>query len=137
MQDHNISIKTSSTKEDDFCPERRKDQLCIAIRNIILEEKAYRNPSTNRDILIKHLGTNKDLFVDAFQYCFGMSFSECINDLRLKDTILLLEQSDLPIETISEKVGFGTVRTLQRQFRIKYNMSPKNYRKQLKENQNK
>lgn len=137
IQNNEILNKTSFTaidnveEEDDdhFCPERRKDQLCIAIRDIILKEKAYRNPSISRDSLIERLGTNKDLFVEAFQYCFGMSFPEFINGLRLKDAITLLEQSDLSIEAISEKVGFGTVRTFQRQFQTKYDMSPKDYRK--------
>ncbi len=122
----------SADETDDsphFWPEKRKDQLCSAIRDIILKEKIYRNPSINRNFLINRLNTNKDLFIESFQYCFEMSFSELINTLRLKDAIILLEQSDLSIEVISEKVGFGTVRTFQRQFRSKYNMSPKEYRK--------
>lgn len=133
MQDKDFLNKISADEKDDFCPEKRKDQLCVAIRNIILIEKNYRNPKTNRNYFIERLGTNKDLFVEVFQHCFGMSFTECINNLRLKDSILLLERSDLSIEAISEKVGFGTVRTFQRQFQAKYNMSPKNYRKSLKE----
>lgn len=115
--------------DDDLCPERRKDQLCIAIRDLLLKEKVYRDSAMTRDNLIERLGTNKELFIDAFQYCFGMSFSEYVNSLRLKDAIILLEESDLTIEEIAEKVGFGTVRTLQRQFQSKYNMSPKDYRK--------
>lgn len=112
-----------------LCPETRKDQLCMAIRDTLLKEKAYRDPTITRDQLIARLGSNKDLFIDAFQYCFGMSFPEYLNFLRLKDAITLLEGSDLTIEEISEKVGFGTVRTFQRQFQSKYNMSPKDYRK--------
>lgn len=115
--------------DDDFYPETRKDQLCLAVRDILLKEKAYRNPNLTRDYLIDYLGTSKELFVDAFRNCFGMSFSEYLNFLRLKDGITLLEKSDLSIEEISEKVGFGTVRTFQRQFQTKYNMSPKDYRK--------
>lgn len=124
--------RASSDREDEndnLCPERRKDQLCIAIRDMLLKEKTYRDPQITRDGLIERIGTNKELFIDAFQYCFRMSFSECINFLRLKDAITLLEGSDLSIEEISEKVGFGTVRTFQRQFQSKYNMSPKDYRK--------
>lgn len=112
-----------------LCPETRRNQLCIAIRKIILKEKAYRDPNMTRDNLIELLGTNKELFIDAFQYCFEMSFPEYLNLLRLKDAITLLEQSDLSIEEISERVGYGTVRTFQRQFQNKYNMSPKDYRK--------
>ncbi|MFC4672571.1 helix-turn-helix domain-containing protein [Dysgonomonas termitidis] len=49
--------------------------------------------------------------------------------LRLKESVILLEQSDLTIEEIAEKVGFGTVRTFQRQFMAMYNTSPTDYRK--------
>ena len=115
--------------EDGFCPDTRKDKLCIAIRDILLKDKAYRNPNLTRDQVIESLGTNKDLFIEAFQYCFHTSFSEYINILRLKDAISLLERSDLPVEEISEKTDFGTVRTFQRQFQAKYNMTPKDYRK--------
>lgn len=115
--------------DDDLCPEKRKDQLCIAIRDMLHKEKVYRDQTITRDSIVERLGTNKELFIGAFQYCFDMSFSEYVNSLRLKDSITLLEESDLTIEEISEKVGFGTVRTFQRQFQTKYNMSPKEYRK--------
>ena len=113
---------------DEFCPESRKDKLCIAIRDLILRDKAYRNPGITRDYVIERLGTNRELFVEAFMYCFGMSFPEYINTLRLKDAVTLLQQSDLTIEEISEKTGFGTVRTFQRQFQTRYGMSAKDYR---------
>ena len=115
--------------DDGFCPESRKDKLCVAIRDFILHDKAYRNPAISRGYVIEHLGTNRELFVEAFMYCFGVSFSAYISRLRLKDAVTLLEQSDLSIEDISEKTGFGSLRTFQRQFRTKYNMSPKEYRK--------
>lgn len=124
-------VNEKDNASDNFCPDTRKDQLCIDIRDILLKEKAYQNPSLSRDIMIERLGTNKELFIDAFQYCFKTSFSEYINYLRLKDSIILLEQSDLTIEDISERVGFGTIRTFQRQFQTKYNMSPKAYRNSI------
>ena len=114
--------------ENGFCPEMRKDKLCIAIRDALLKDKIYRHPTLTRDDLIERLGTNRALFIEAFHYCFSMSFSDYVNILRLKDAVTLLEQSDLSIETISEKIGFGTVRTFQRQFNAKYNMTPKDYR---------
>jgi AraC-like DNA-binding protein len=57
-----------------------------------------------------------------------MHFSEYIIELRLRDAVVMLEASDVPIIEISEKVGFGTLRTFQRQFTAKYNISPKDYR---------
>ncbi|MDR1201041.1 MAG: helix-turn-helix domain-containing protein [Tannerellaceae bacterium] len=115
--------------DDDLCPESRKNELCIAIRDIILKDKAYRDPALTRDLLVERLGTNKNIFIDAFQYCFNIPFPEFINNLRLKDTITLLEESDLSMDEISQKAGFGSLRTFQRQFQNKYNMTPKEYRK--------
>ncbi len=122
--------------DDGFCPDTRKDRLCIAIRDLLLKDKAYRNPVLTRDYMVDHLGTSKELFSDAFQYCFGMPFNDYINSLRLKDAVRLLEQSDLPVQAISEKVGFGTIRTFQRQFQARYNMSPMDYRSQRKSDDN-
>jgi AraC-like DNA-binding protein len=136
LRDAELLNKTTFVREeiDDgvLCPERRKDKLCNSIRDLILRDKAYRNPSITRDYVIEQLGTNRELFVEAFMYCFGMSFSEYINTLRLKEAVIFLQQSDMSIENISEETGFGTVRTFQRQFQTKFGMSPKDYRNSTK-----
>jgi AraC-like DNA-binding protein len=136
LRDAELLNKTSFVRQeeadnDTLCPENRMDKLCDAIRNLILKGKAYRNPSLTRDYLVVQLGTNRELFIEAFMHCFRMSFPEYINSLRLKDAVILLQQSDTSIEVISEKTGFGTVRTFQRQFQKKYNLSPKDYRKAM------
>jgi AraC-like DNA-binding protein len=115
--------------DDAFRPESSYDKLCLVIRDLLLKDKVYRNPALNRDGMVERLGTSKNLFIDAFQQCFNKSFTDYINELRLNDAIALLEQSDISIEEISEKVGFGTGRTFRRQFQAKYNISPQNYRK--------
>ncbi|MDR2497961.1 MAG: helix-turn-helix domain-containing protein [Tannerellaceae bacterium] len=119
---------TDIDDSESLCPESRKDKLCREIRDFILLDKAYLNPSINRDYIIDHLGTNRELFVDAFMACFGMSFTDYINGLRLKDAITMLEESDFSIEDIAGKTGFGTIRTFQRQFQNKYRITPKEFR---------
>ena len=133
IRDNEVMNKTTfitkkNIKEDSDSAEKRKDRLCIAIRDIILKEKSYLNPNISRDLIIEFLGTNKELFIEAFRYCFGMSFPEYINMLRLKDAVTQLEQTNWSIEDISQKTGFGTVRSFERQFKLKYNMSPKDFR---------
>ena len=56
--------------------------------------------------------------------------------LRLNESLVLLEESDLSMEEISEKVGYGTLRSFQRQFQAKYDIPPKEYRKVTKERKN-
>jgi AraC-like DNA-binding protein len=123
------SGRKTAGDNDGLCPESRADRLCSSIRNFILKDKAYRNPGITRDYAVEQLATNRELFVEAFGRCFGMSFSKCINTLRLKDAVALLRQSDMSIEAVSEETGFGSVRTFQRQFRKQYGMSPKDYRR--------
>jgi AraC-like DNA-binding protein len=112
----------------DLCPESRKDKLYLALRDLLLKEKVYRQYTLSRDGLAERLYINRHNLDDAFQHCFGMHYAEYINELRLRDAVAMLEQSDLSVLEISEKAGFGTLRTFQRQFTAQYNMSPKNYR---------
>lgn len=114
---------------DDFYPQKRRVQLGVLMRSILLKERAYRDSTLTRDRMARRVGINKNLFVETFKWSFGMSFPEYINELRLNDSVILLKKSDLSIEIIADRVGFGTVRTFQRQFRAKYNMCPKDYRK--------
>lgn len=124
------SINREITEDTDkICFESERDQLSVSIRKAFLSDLRYRDPNINPDSLIEMLDTNRKLFFDAFHHSFGMSFSECLNVLRLKEAILLLEKSNLTIQEISEQVGYGSVRTFQRQFQLNHKMSPKEYRK--------
>jgi len=135
-QDNELLAKTTFIPEeektevddDELCPQSRLDKLCLTMRDLILKDKIYRNPSITQELVIETIGTNRRTFSEAFEYCFKMQFKDYINFLRMKDALILLEQSDLSIEEIADTAGFGTVRTFQRQFSAKYNMSPKEYR---------
>jgi AraC-like DNA-binding protein len=121
------TFQTPETDAADLCPESRKDKLCLKLRDWLLKDKIYRDASLSRDRLTEQLGINRHELEDAFLFCFGMHYGDYINELRLNDAVFMLEQSDLSIVEISEKTGFGTLRTFRRQFIAKYNMPPKNY----------
>ena len=117
---------------DYYVKEPRENNLPLIYEALSKYYAATGDPDLTRDEMIKRLGTSKDLFIEAFQYGFQTSFTDCIDSLRMKDAVTLLAQSDLPIAAIADSTGFGTVRTFQRQFRIQYNMTPKNYRNSVK-----
>ena len=135
-QDNELLAKTTfipeeestETPDDELYTASRLDKLCLAIRDLVLKDKIYRNPAITQELVIETLATNRRNFSEAFEYCFKMQFKDYINFLRMKDAVMLLEQSDLSIEEIADTVGFGTVRTFQRQFNARYNMSPKEYK---------
>jgi len=122
-------LHTPTTDAGAICPESRKDKLCLALRDLLLKDKIYRDETLSRDSLIERLGINRYDLEEAFMFCFNTQYADYINLLRINDSIVLLKESDLSMEEISEKIGYGTVRTFQMQFRKKYDMSPREYRK--------
>ena len=123
------TFQTSEATDIELCPESRKDKICLLLRDLLLKDKVYRDEKLSRDSLTERLGINRYDLEDAFIFCFNIQYAECISMLRLNHSIVLLEETDLSVEEISEQIGYGTVRTFQRQFQIKYNMSPKEYRR--------
>ena len=60
-----------------------------------------------------------------------MNFIDYVNTFRLNEAIALLENEDYTNETIAEIVGFGSANTFYRQFKLKYGLSPYEYKKNL------
>ncbi len=101
------------------------------IRQLLIEEKLYRNPTLTRRHIIARLGVGKNRFVGVFQETFGVSFTEYVNRLRMQEALSLLHSTELTITEVAEKTGFGTPRTFRRQFSSRYGISPVAFRKQL------
>lgn len=56
------------------------------------------------------------------------NFNEYINNLRISEACNLLRETDAKIADISEDVGFGTIRSFNRSFKLIMGMSPAEYR---------
>jgi hypothetical protein len=65
------TFKTELQTDTALCPDTRKDKLCLALRDMLLKDRLYRDPNITRDSMIALLGTNKTLFIESCQYCFG------------------------------------------------------------------
>lgn len=63
----------------------------------------------------------------------GFSFKELLQRKRFQQAILLLTQTDLPVNDIIAAVGYENNSYFYRQFREKYQVSPKVYREQHKD----
>ncbi len=111
--------------------ETRNTTLRVAIHQLIVEEKLYRDPMLTRGHVIARLGVGKNRFVSVFQESFGTSFTEYVNQMRMQEALSLLHGTDLTITEVAEKTGFGTSRTFRRQFSSRYGLSPAAFRKHL------
>lgn len=71
-------------------------------------------------------------FQRHFSSTTGMPAGEWLLKERLSCAKRLLEETDLSVDDIAEKVGFGAAATLREHFRTKFSMSPAVYRQRFK-----
>ena len=67
-------------------------------------------------------------FARAFRREVGMTPGAYVEAVRVDRARMLLETSDLPVETVAAQCGFGTVETMRRAFARRLNVSPSDYR---------
>lgn len=62
----------------------------------------------------------------------GLSFKEFVNLIRVEESIKLLLDTDMTITEISQEIGFSHSRYYNKHFKIHYNMTPIQFRKKYK-----
>jgi len=74
-------------------------------------------------------GMSKSGFSRYFQRASGQSFTDTVRKLRLTHACHLLEQTDVPVATVSRRVGYRNLSNFNRQFRATYGVTPTGYRR--------
>lgn len=74
------------------------------------------------------VGVTPAAFSRFFRRETGKAFSTYINDVRCGAACLELRQSDRPIARIAEACGFASISHFNRQFRLRFGMTPRDYR---------
>jgi AraC-like DNA-binding protein len=77
----------------------------------------------------KEFGMNEATFSRFFRRETGRTFIEALIDLRLSFACKLLRETDKTIAEVAFDCGFANLANFNRQFRWKYRMTPKEYRK--------
>lgn len=87
----------------------------------------YASPITIME-LSQSLCINRSYLYRIFKEEVGLSPSEYLNNYRIDRAKHLLVESDMPISQIAMSTGFSTFSSFYRLFRLKYNMSARQYR---------
>jgi len=104
-----------------------------ATHKMICEITGYINNNFRDNITLD--GISKRFFISpcyfsrTFKSMTGLSFTEYINNVRIKESLTLLESTDTSILQISEAVGFAGNTHFGRVFKRIVGMSPMQYRK--------
>lgn len=74
--------------------------------------------------LSKIFGTNEYKLKNGFRQLFKTTVQQFYNNERLKRSQLLIKETQIPLKTIAEMVGFSTYPNFSRAFKIKFGYSP-------------
>lgn len=117
-------------QEDDGGLEKNKD-----IINNVLE---YINLNYNNDISLdkacRHAMLSKSYFSYLFKVNTGKTFTEYLNDIRIRKSMELIEAHKSSINLICYEAGFKNICHFNRMFKKTVGLSPTLYRKQRVEN---
>ena len=80
------------------------------------------------DLVAEELHLSKYYISHLINQRLKQNFNEYINNIRISQACNLLRESDKKIADISEEVGFGTIRSFNRAFKLVMQMSPAEYR---------
>lgn len=95
-------------------------------------EDNYTDNAISLAMVSDNLHLNKYHISHLFNEKLNISFNSYINMLRVNKVCRLLEETDKNIITISEEVGFGSLRTLNRSFLQIMGTTPIKYRSERK-----
>ncbi len=80
----------------------------------------------------KNANLSKSVLYRRFHSCFGCTVSQYINKQRIEKSIVLLENSNMSIEDIAQKVGFTSGSYFSKRFKHEKGVSPFKFKQQQK-----
>lgn len=112
------------TEFDDYKNKSRMEQ---AIRYI--QENYDRD--LNMAVVSNQISMNYSLFSYAFKQYTGKNFVSYLKELRVKEAKRLLEETDMRVIEISQKVGYENEKHFMKIFKSQCGVSPTEYRKNM------
>ena len=102
------------------------------IQDLVIGEKLFLDPSLDRQTLVERLGLSKERIGAAFAKGSPYkSLIEFLNDCRLPYAAkLLTTRPDLTIADVAHESGYPSADTFGRNFKLKYTLTPSQYREQ-------
>jgi AraC family transcriptional activator FtrA len=105
----------------------KRDALSPLLERV---RKALDRPHTV-DELAASVDMSPRTFLRRFKAATGTSPADWLTEVRVQHARELLERTDLPIDRVAERSGFGTAMTLRHHFRLRLRTSPVAYRKRF------
>lgn len=109
-----------------LCGERAADSTAHKIRRFI---NSNYSTALTLETIAREFGYTEDYITRLFKKEFGITPHKHLAGIRLEHALRLLNNTDLPIERVSEAVGYADFSSFWRAFKQKYSLSPGEIRK--------
>lgn len=106
----------------------RHIQLVECLRGLMEKDELYLNPMLSAENVVERLGTNHTYFAQMMMAEWGMSFSEYLNELRLRRVEKLLLDPSITVSSAAQQSGFADGSYMSRKFKAKHGVPPKEWR---------
>lgn len=103
----------------------------IELARTYLEQQLHRPISLNQLATIAHLSVRQ--LTTLFQQQLGRSPQQYLLELRMQKARLLLESTDLQVQSVADQVGYTSLAAFSDRFRRHFGQSPRYFRQQNKQ----
>lgn len=106
------------------------EQIC----ELMEEKRLYTDNNLTRERLAEILNTNRTYLSQIINKKAGISYSQFINNYRIKEAIRILskaETNDYPLKSLYNDLGFSSITTFYKLFQDTVGMTPSTYRKTI------
>ena len=125
-----LLLHTRDASQAPYIPlSTRIDKMDSVVHQAIVWMTDNLNKDTNLDELASHLAVSPRTFIRRFNQSTGKPPKKYLQQLRINEAKRLLENSDLSIDDITNRVGYTDVSSFRRLFKREVDLSPTEYRK--------
>ncbi len=104
-------------------------ETCNMVLNIIaIVKEEYKEHKLSLNSIARRLYVSQSQLSRNFKKVLGVSFSEYLKDVRIKEACKLLKNRSLNIENVARESGFLDIPTFYKVFSAKVGMTPNSYR---------
>lgn len=102
------------------------------IKDILSYIQSHYRENITLDDLAKNVNINRFTISKLINQHLNSTFTNLINQYRLLDACQLLKNSSISILEVSERVGYGSLNSFNRNFLERFGITPKEFRKRKK-----
>ncbi len=127
----NEELKGIETSYQTLCSivaeKNQKTPIVITIQKYI--DKHYANPELSLTEIADHIGISQTYLTRLLKQELGLPFIDYLTQVRLKKAVMLMQDPNIKVYEVAEKVGYSSQHYFSNVFKKTFNMSPLEYKK--------